>query len=208
MAAPQVVTYGLSAFSSTSIVNAIGTIGAGNFTLATTTLDQQRRISFTVAGNESTNTFTIVGLNANNATITENITGPNTGTVNSVLDYKTLIKISTLGTTAGTISIGTNGVGASLWQIANWNAAPVNIALSVVQQSGSANFSIQYTYDDPNNLPATVSAPQPFTHPTINAVATMIDGAINDPITAWRLLVNSGTGTLRATGIEAGLGSP
>ena len=208
MAAPQVVTYGLSAFSSTSIVNAVGTIGAGNVTLATTTLDHQRRVSFTVAGNESSNTFTIVGLNANNATITENITGPNTGTVNSVLDYKTLIKISTLGTTAGTISIGTNGVGASLWQIVNSNAAPVNVAYGISIQSGTANYTIQYTYDDPNNLPTAVTSAQAFNHPTLVSTTSTLDGASNDPFFAWRLLINSGTGTIRATAIEAGLASP
>jgi hypothetical protein len=208
MAPPQVVTYSLSAFNSTNIVNAVGTIAAGNFTLATTTLDQQRRISFTVAGNESGNTFTIVGLNAANMTITENITGPNTGTVNSQLDYKTLIRITALTGTAGTVSIGTNGNGASLWQIVNWNAAPVNIAYGVVIQSGSANYSIQYTYDDPNNLPSGVSVPQAFNHPTVVSTTSNLDGASNDPITAWRLLVNSGTGTVRATGIQAGLASP
>jgi hypothetical protein len=208
MAPPQVVTYGLLAASNTLVVNAVGTIAPGNFTLATTTLDAQRRITFTVAGNESSNTFTIVGLNANNATITENITGPNTGTVNSVLDYKGLVRISTLATTAGTISIGTNGVGASLWQIVNSNAAPVNIAYGIAIQTGSANWSIQYTYDDPNNLPSAVTTAQAFNHPTLVSTTSNLDGASNDPIFAWRLLINSGTGTVRATAIEAGLGSP
>ena len=208
MAQPNVVTFSLAPLSSTNIVNAIGTIGPVNFTLATTTLDQQRRISFTCAGNESSNTFTIVGLNANNATITENITGPNTGTVNSTLDYKTLIRISNLATTAGTLSIGTNGVAGSLWQIMNWNATPVNISCGMVVQSGSANFSVQYTYDDPNNLPSGVSAPQPFTLSSINGTTSSTDGFINDPVTAVRLQINSGTGTVRGTFIQAGLASP
>lgn len=207
MAQPQVLTYGLAAASNTVVVNAASAIFP-NFTLNSTVLDNQRRLTFTVAGNESGNTFTIVGLNANNATVTENITGTNTGTFSSQLDYKTIIKISALATTAGTISVGTQAIGASLWQIVNSNAAPVNIGFGMSIQSGSTNYTLQYTYDDPNNLPSAITSVQAFNHPTLVSTTSNADGALNDPIFAWRLLVNSGTGTVRATAIEAGLGSP
>lgn len=208
MAQPLVVQYALSPGNNTNIVNAVGVISPGNFTLATTTLDVQRRITFTMAGNESGNTFRIIGLNQANMTISEVLMGANTGTVQSNLDYKTLISIAAIGTTAATLSIGTNGVGSSLWNIMNWNATPTNIECSVVIQSGSTNWSVQYTYDDPNNLPPNVTAPTAFNHPTLLATTSSLDGAINDPVTAVRFLVNSGTGTIRGTIIQAGLASP
>jgi hypothetical protein len=118
-----------------------------------------------------------------------------------------------IATTAATVSVGLNAGGSSLWNIVNWNAMPSNISFSgIVVTSLGVNYTIQYTYDDPNNLPsglpATAQFPQPFNLSTIANVSTSMDGVSNDPITAWRLLVNSGTGTLRATGIQGGVGSP
>jgi hypothetical protein len=120
----------------------------------------------------------------------------------------TVVPAAIHGTTASTNSAGLNGTGSSLWNIVNWHTTPSNISYGTVLQSGAASWTIQYTYDDPNNLPPGVPYPQPFNHPTIvNATAT-IDGASNDPITAWRLEITGGTGVVRAVGIQSGLGSP
>ena len=72
----------------------------------------------------------------------------------------------------------------------------------------NATFSIQYTYDDPNNLATGVTYPQAFNHPTIVNQTATIDGSSNDPITAWRLLITGGTATVRAIAIQAGIGGP
>jgi hypothetical protein len=209
MALPNVVQYSLAAANNTNIVSAQGVMAVGStFTLATTILDVQRRLTFTMAGNESANTFKIIGLNQAGNTISEVLAGVNTGSTSSNLDYKTLISIQAIGSTAATLSIGTNSTGSCLWQIMNYQITPVNIECSVVAQTGSANFSVQYTYDDPNNLPLNVGYPQPFTLAAINGTTTSIDGSINDPVAAVRLLINSGTGIMRATFIQAGIGSP
>ena len=209
MALPNVVQYSLAASNNTNVVNAGSTVAVGTFfTLATTTFDVQRRLTFTMAGNESANTFKIIGLNQAGNTISEVLAGVNTGSTNTNLDYKTLISIQAIGSTAATLSIGTNSTGSCLWQIMNYNITPTNIECSVVQQTGSANVSVQYTYDDPNNLPPNVTFPQPFTLSAINGTTTSIDASINDPVVAVRLLVNSGTGVVRGTFIQAGIGSP
>ncbi len=206
---PVVVTYNLAAAVASNVVNALGTTG-GLLTLVSTpvTLDTQRRLLITAVGNESSNTFTVIGLNQAGFTISEVIIGPNATTTQSNLDFKTVISVRALATTAGTLSIGTDGQGSSLWNIVNWHVSPSNIEYGCVLQSGVATFSIQYTYDDPNNLPTGVTYPQPFNHPTIVAATTSIDGASNDPITAWRLLITAGTGTVRAIGIQAGIAGP
>lgn len=213
---PVVVNYNLALANATIVVNAVGTVGPGKLTLnsanATTpvTLDIQRRLLFTTAGNESSNKFTIVGLNQAGFTISEVLVGPNASTTQSNLDYLTVISITALATTAGTLSVGTDSVGSSLWNIMNWHATPTNIECSGVVTSANTavNWGVQYTYDDPNNLPTGVGYPQAFGHPTLSNQTASLDGPINDPVTAVRFIINSGTGTIRGTIIQAGIGSP
>jgi hypothetical protein len=207
---PTVVQYGLIASSTTVIVN--------NYSTATTilplvsipvTLDVQRRVNFTFAANESANTFRIVGLNQANMTISETITGSNATQRETLLDYYKIISITAASNIGGAVSVGTDSNGGSLWNIVNWHVTPVNIQYAcILSGTLNATFTIQYTYDDPNNLPVGVTAPQAFNHPTITNQTATIDGSSNDPITAWRLLISGGTATIRAIGIQAGIGGP
>jgi hypothetical protein len=212
---PIVVTYNLAAAVSTNIVNVAPIQGPGILPLITTTgvsLDTQRRLLVTTTGNESSNTFTVKGTNLAGFPITEVITGPNASTTQSNLDFKTVLSITALATTAGTTSFGTDGTGSTPWYIMNWHATPTNIALSgvVTSSNTTVTWGAQYTYDDPNNLPAGVLFPNPFPHPVLNGIAgtSSVDGTINDPVTAIRFIVTAGTGTIRGTIIQAGIGSP
>jgi hypothetical protein len=227
---PVVVQYSVSTTSSTTAISLAGssagisglfqlngTYGTGSFFGSGVIGTTQQRITITSQSSDTAIFFHIIGLNQAGFTVSEFLTGGGAGsTVQSNLDYRTVISIQpsgsstaqTLATTASTVSAGLNGVGSSLWNIVNWHVTPVNLEYGTILQSGAATWSIQYTYDDPNNLPPNVAFPQAFNHPTIvNATAT-IDGASNDPITAWRLLINSGTGVVRAIGIQAGIGGP
>jgi len=118
--------------------------------------------------------------------------------------------VQTIATTAATVGAGLNGVGSSLWNIMNWHVTPTNIEVSgvVTTTSQAVNWGTQYTYDDPNSPPAGQVYPQPFNHPTLNNLTTSLDGPINDPVTGVRFIINSGTGTIRGTIIQAGIGSP
>lgn len=222
---PNVITYSLAAASVTSVVNAAPIQGPGplplnspqtlaptgslvNSTTNPVVLDNQRRLLITTSGNESSNKFTIVGLNQAGFTTTEQITGPNVSTAQSLLDYKTVISVSALATTAATVSVGTDGVGDTPWNIVNLHVTPTNVECSLAFVSGAATASVQYTYDDPNNLPSGVTASQAFNHPTIVNQTATIDGPINDPVFAVRMQIVSGTGTVRFTTIQAGIGGP
>lgn len=221
---PVVVTYNLSTTSSTSALGVQQASGSVALTIGTTSIGaNQQRVTVTSAGNDTGIFFHIIGLNQAGFTVGEYLAGGlgtglagSAGTVQSALDYKTIISITpsgsstaqTLATTAGSVAVGLNGVGSSLWNIVNWHAMPSNISYGCILQSAGATFSIQYTYDDPNNLPPGVQAPQAFNHPTIVNATASIDGASNDPLTAWRLLISAGTGTVRAIGIQDGIGSP
>lgn len=209
MALPIIFTRALAAANATALVNAQGTTVAGTaFTLGTTVLDAQRRLLFNFSANESSNTFRVIGTNDAGFAIAETVSGVNASTTQSNLDFKTVSSITPVGTTAGTTSVGTNGSGSSLWQIVNWHVTPANFSFATILVSGTATWSIQYTYDDPNNLSSGVTYPQPFTHPTVANATTTVDGVTNDPITAWRLLTTAGVGTVRAIGIQAGISGP
>jgi hypothetical protein len=213
---PNVITMVLVANSSTLLVNAAPVQGPGPFTLSTTQLDTQRRILITSSANDATTNFKIVGTNQAGFAISENLLGPNTSTVQSVLDYLTVKSISnTNQTTNGTVSIGTSSTADCLWNIVNTHVSPFELQIGTILQTGAATWSIQYTYDDPNNtfglfFPAgsTTPQPQPFNHPTIVNQTASVDGSINDPIFAWRLQISGGTGTVRAVGIQAGIAGP
>lgn len=208
---PIIFTQVLAAANAAAIVNAQGTTGPVAMTLVTpagVVLDAQRRVLITTAADERLNTFRVVGTNAAGSPIVENITGPNATTTQSNLDFKTVSSVTPLATTGGTVSVGTNGVGSSLWQIVNWNATPSNVGFQTELRSGAANYSVQYTYDDPNNLLAGLSYPLPFNDVTAVNATTTLQGNMTAPITAIRLLTNSGTGTLWFRMLQAGLASP
>jgi len=140
-----------------------------------------RRVLITSTSGAETASIMITGTNASNAVISETITfsGSST-TVQSNLDYVTVTKIVPSGTIVGSLSAVTNGIGSSP--------------------------CIQYTYSDPNNLLAGTTFPLAFNASTITNQSSTIDGATNIPLTATRILVNSGTGTIRVRMIQAGIG--
>jgi hypothetical protein len=215
---PVVVNnYNLIAGNATSLVNANAATTSA-LVLATTLVPGvwQRRVLVTSSGNDSAIYFHLVGGNQAGFPASEYLAGANSTSIQSNLDYLTVTSVTpsnssvaqTVASTAATVSVGVNGVGSSIWNIVNWHVTPVNVQYSCILASGAATFSIQYTYDDPNNLATGVPFPQPFNHPTIvNATAT-IDGSSNEPMTGWRLLVSAGTGSIRATGIQSGIGGP
>jgi hypothetical protein len=218
MALPNVITYTVGTGTATTFVNAAAATSAP-LALVTTiapSFPLQQRAIVSSVGNDSGIFFRIVGLNQAGFTIAEFLAGGNAVAVVSNLDYSKIISIqgSSSSTqlvpaaTANNVSVGvspTGGTASTLWQIMNWHVTPVNIECSGVLVSGAATWAVQYTYDDPNNLPLGVFFPQPFTlAATLNAT-TSLDASINDPVTAVRFTISAGTGTLRFTVIQAGI---
>jgi hypothetical protein len=87
-------------------------ISAGSFSSDTVvTNGPARQLSFTSDANESGDTYTITGTGWDDAALVENISGPNTTTVNSVNSFRTVTSITTDGAGTGNITIGiTNAV--------------------------------------------------------------------------------------------------
>ncbi len=83
---------------------------------------------------------------------------------------------------------------------------PINVGVGVTV-TGTINWSIEYTYQDPNALAAGV-APTVWTQSALAAKAVNTDGSFTFPCWGFRLTQNSFTapGTATAVFIQAGIG--
>jgi len=203
---------GLTAASSTSARAAIAATGAGpiSLTLAgpavsggVATFDQPRRVLLTVNANESAVTVTLTGTTFGGQAATEVVTLPGaTGGVASVLDYKTLTSAVSSTGLASTIAIGTTGSAGSSWVRFDDYALP-EVAIQI-DASGTVNYTIQQTLDDPN---APVNPVSIASMTWLNSADATVVSATASLQTNYefapafaRIVVNSGaTGTAGAT---------
>ena len=206
MRAVKVVLGPFTTPNATNIRTASSVSGAGAVTLngslvtsGVATLDRARRVLFTSSGNDSGITFTLVGTDWNGNTATEVLTGSNGATVYTVYDYATVSSVVASGASAGTVSIGTNGVASSRPMFLDGYAgAETYIQVNV---SGTIGYTLQTSADNPNGLSPEAtsyvnclwtnsSSPQ-FVAATAAATGTMT----GTPAMARLLLSNAGTDT-------------
>ena len=218
---PGMAVSGAAITSGTTVIGfGTGTGGVGTYILntaqtfssatiygnAVATLDNPRRVLITAAANESAKTFTITGIGANGNVVSETITGPNTTTAQSVLDYKTVTSITISAASAGAITgIGTSGVGGSRW--VSFDAfAPSMISIQC-NATGTIDYTLQTTLNDPND-PSTAVTPvnvvwvNSSDSAVVNATATKQSNFMFCPIYA-RILINSGAGSVAATFLQS-----
>lgn len=181
---------------------------AGNLTIdgalasgGVATLDTSRQVRITAAGNESGRIFTITGANDADAVISEAVAGPNATTADTNLSFKTVTRVAIDGAAAGAVTVGTNGVGHTPWQVIDRHLNPVNIAWAVAV-SGTVNYTVQYTYDDVIANASLIAAE--FSVSALASKTTALDGSLTTPFFAWRLKINSGTETATVSAIQAG----
>lgn len=122
------------------------TVGTTGFAL----LDTARRVLFTSSGTDTGLTITLSGRDWSGQQISETLAGGSSGTpVYSTLDYLGVTAIQLSGATAGTMSVGTNGVASSPWiQTDSWAMGTAAIQCFA---SGVVNYTVETTNDDPNS---------------------------------------------------------
>ncbi len=86
----------------------------------------------------------------------------------------------------------------------NQYVTPFNVALSAIV-TGTVNYTVQYTFDNVFASNYVPSSGNWTNHPSLTSQTTTLSSNIAYPVTAIRLTVNSGTGTVALTIIEAGL---
>lgn len=175
-----------------------GNVSVGTWSAAT--LDEARRVLFTFGADETGTNFTVTGTDRYGNPISEVVAGA-AATASTVQDFKTVTRVSIDGAAAGTIIVGTSGVAASDWvRFDDWTQNMLSIQANV---SGTVNYTVQSTLDDPNSPtdPISVAAMTWFDSNDSNLTAETTAKQSNTQImpTYARVLLNSGTGTVTAT---------
>jgi hypothetical protein len=219
-----VVTKQLAAASANNIALSQSLAAAGNLLIngsaasgGVATLDTQRRVILTSAGNDSALTWTVIGTNDDGAPIKDVFLGAN-GVAQSNLDFKTVTSITGSAATASTVTAGTNGVGSTPWKLFDNNLATPNMSIYLEQLSGTATSNFEYCYGAflatagvASSIANGGASPNPTAqlHPSLQSVAVYpAEGVVNYDITGYRLTIIAGTGQIRCTTRQAGLASP
>lgn len=224
MGRPVAVTKALTAASATAIANAQAVAAAGFLTIngalasgGVATLDTQRRVLVTSAGDDRLITFKITGTREGGGSINETVSGSNGSTVATNLDFLTVASVYASGAAAGNVSIGTNATGSSRWIRYDPHLTPPSLSLDAELLSGSGTASVEETYDEFLAAPGVQSAVgyQPSTTIPIAVLDAQLQGLtasqqglVNYPIAGWRLTITAGTGSWKCTGTQAGLAGP
>jgi hypothetical protein len=136
-------------------------------------------VLFTPSGSEGGNgtIWTVYGTNRTGNPISEAVNGVNSPTTVSTLnDFATVTRIAVNKAQLGAVTVGTSGIASSPWFVVNRHITPINLGV-VVTVTGTVNFSVEYTYDDPNG-PFTDVAPTVFTQAAMAAKTANTDAAI------------------------------
>lgn len=205
---PIQIVRALTAADDDGIALAQQTVGAADLTLngpfvtaGVAQLDEQRKVGITSVGDLHAVTFTVYGTDQTGNSISESLAGPNNGTVSTTLDFYTVTRVAVDGAVGTDVIVGTTGVGALQPIPLDIYLDPFNATLNCVA-SGTVNYTAQYTFDN------VFSGAGPFNwvnHGDLTAKTSTATGTLISPVTAVRLVTNSGTGTITFNVIQAGV---
>lgn len=211
---PVTISKVLAAASANNIALSQSRASAGPLTIngaaasgGVATLDTQRRVLITSGGTDTGITFTITGTNQTGTLISEVVIGGSSGSpAQSSLDFLTVSSVRTSGATAAAVTVGTSAAGSTPWVNASVSITPFSLPVVTVA-SGSVTYSLETTADDFwTPVQPTQVTPVPGVQSTILKNATSAsDITLSAPVTGWRLTVTAGTGSVTATGIQAGI---
>jgi hypothetical protein len=165
-------------------------------------LGSQRRVILESAGNISATNFTITGTDDSGAVISETLAGPNATTIPTELNFSTVTQIAADASFGTDVEIGTDGVGASQTVPLDQYISPFNVSLGLTI-TGTVDVTVEFTFDDIFG-----DAPGPFNwtdHPDLTNISADEDATFISPVSACRLLTNSGDGTAVLRIVQAGL---
>ena len=197
------------ALSQTVTGAAAVTLNGSTVTGGVAVLDAPRRGLITNVGNDSGITFTVAGTTYGGASVSQTVQGTSGSTVATTVDFATVTSITTSGSTSVSgITVGTNGVGGSSWlRLDDWAPAIWTVQVDV---SGTINYSVQTTMDDPNDPSNAVTIPNvqwvSCSDSNVVSQSTNKYGASTGASRYVRVLVNSGTGTATATILQSSNG--
>jgi len=207
---PITLTRSLLAADADGIAQNQTTAGAADLTLngalvagGVAQLTSQRKVAAHSAGNIATVIFTVYGTDDAGRSISDTITGVNNSTVSTTLDFKTVTRVAASAAVGTNVEIGTTDEGASMPIPLDQYLTPFNVSVGLIV-TGTVDVTLQYTFD------AIFDSSGPFTwfdtDDILNATASGEETFIS-PVSAIRLLTNSGTGSATLRIIQAGAAS-
>ena len=162
--------------------------GAGFLTLVASTITPPRYVTITSAGNDTSKTFTVVGVGPNNEVQTESIAGANAGAATTTKTFAYVESIYVNGATAGAVEAGVAQSGYSQWITASATV------------SGTVNYSLEYTNEDPFDHSFTHQAVAfPASGGAFTGASTNQTHFTTTLMRAVRYKINSGDGSIRLT---------
>ena len=205
---PIVQTRQLVAGSNTSVAQDQQLAAAGDLAIDGTLavdgvaqLGSQRQVRLESSGNISATNFTITGTDESGAIISETLAGPNATTIATELNFSTVTQIAADSAFASDIEVGTNNIGASQTVPLDQYLTPFNASLSVVI-TGTVDVTVEFTFDDVfGDFPGPHSW---VPHPDLTNITADADATFISPVSACRLLTNSGDGEAVLRIIQAG----
>lgn len=205
---PIVQTRQLAAGSNTSVAQDQQLAAAGDLAIDGTLavdgvaqLGSQRQVRLESGGNISATNFTITGTDESGAIISETLAGPNATTIATELNFSTVTQIAADSAFASDIEVGTNNIGASQTVPLDQYLTPFNASLSVVI-TGTVDVTVEFTFDDVfGDFPGPHSW---VPHPDLTNITADADATFIAPVSACRLLTNSGDGEAVLRIIQAG----
>lgn len=216
MARPQITTLGpLAAASANNIALSQTPGGAGNLTIngstasgGIATLDKQRRVLLTTGADETSKTFTFYGTDWQNNAISEALPGVNNTTTYTQQDFLTVTRVAVSAATAGAVTVGTNGIASTPWQILNYHGfADISLQVDV---TGTVSYTVESTNNNLWNLGqyGNPTLPDVFPHPRLNGMTVSAMDSYSHKPFAVRLTSISGFATTAKavlTATQAGL---
>jgi hypothetical protein len=210
---PIVVRVELATAVADGIAEAQTLAGAGDVELAGTLVSDDgvailtdtgvaRQVIITSTGTDTGVTFTIYGTDATGVPFSEAVTGADAGVATSVGHYHTVTRIAASGATDGDIEVGTNGVGSSQMVNLDYNVSPYAIGLGCVV-SGTVNYTVQHTFANIYALDYDPVSYVWFANSDLTGKTANAEGAMTIPSVAVRILLNSGSGTVEMTVLQA-----
>ena len=133
-----------------------GSVQVGSFAGATFTGSTARQVTITPTGNESSNTFVVIGTGANGESMTESVAGNNATASTTTGYFLTVTSVTIAVDAANAIVVGMTNTASSPW-VRFDDFAPSNISIQC-SVTGSATYTLQSTLQDPNDPFSPVAA--------------------------------------------------
>ena len=165
-------------------------------------LDNPRQVLITSAGNDSNVFFTVTGFAANGVPLGEAVLGANAGVVTTNNLFKIVTGVKANGPTSS-VTIGTVSAPfvSRMIRMDEWANEAVGVQVAI---AGAATFTIQHSFDDPNDLISPVPVAAMFWDSSLippGGLQGTVGTSFSIPTSPlWmRLVLNSASGAARMT---------